>query len=265
MKKVKNRITDKHVLYEKSVQTPESDVRFMKRIFNAVRGRKPEVLREDFCGTAALCCDWVKSIPKSIAYGIDLDQPTLDWGFEHNVSRLGDKRTRVKLIHGNVLDSYKLDADVVAAFNFSYFCFKRRKVLVEYCKRVRTSLKDDGIFFMDIFGGPSAQIVQEEETEHDDFSYFWDQSAYNPVTGEILCYIHFGWPDGKRMRKAFTYDWRLWTIPEMTDVLYECGYSDVQVYWEGTDTKTGEGNGVFRRTTKGDDAEAYVAYIAALM
>jgi hypothetical protein len=50
----------------------------------------------------------------------------------------------------------------------------------------------------------------------------------------------------------------------MTDVLYEAGYSDVQVYWEGTDTRTGEGNGVFRRTTRGDDAEAYVAYIAAL-
>ena len=66
------------------------------------------------------------------------------------------------------------------------------------------------------------------------------------------------------MRKAFTYDWRLWTIPEMTDILLEAGFKDVQIYWEGTDRSTGEGNGIFRRSRRGDDSEAYVSYIVAV-
>ena len=64
MSRVKVRLPDKHILYEKSVQTPDSDVQFMKRVFKAERGRLPQVLREDFCGTAALCCEWIKMFPE---------------------------------------------------------------------------------------------------------------------------------------------------------------------------------------------------------
>ncbi len=255
---------DKHILYEKSVQTPEADINFMLRVYRNIRGRKPLVLREDFCGTAALCCEWVRMVSGATAYGIDLHKPTLDWGYEKNVSQLGILKDTVELICADVLDETVHRADVAAAFNFSYFCFKKRNEMLDYCRKVYAGLNEEGLFFLDIFGGPGALTPCEDETDHGEFTYIWDQEKYNPITGEILCHIHFKQPSGRSMRKAFTYDWRLWTIPEMTDILLEAGFKDVQIYWEGTDRSTGEGNGIFRRSRRGDDSEAYVSYIVAV-
>lgn len=254
---------DKHILYEQSVQAPEADVRFIKRVYKKRRGHPAVSLREDFCGTAALCCDWVKTSRNGEAWGIDLDKPTLDWSVRRNVARLGKQASRVHLIHGDVLEDHDVKTDIVAAFNFSYFTFKKRATLLRYCRAVHAALKSDGIFFLDIYGGPASITVQEEETDYDDFTYIWDQARFCPVTGETLCHIHFRLPGGHTMRRAFTYDWRLWTIPEISDVLVEGGFDDVVVYWEGTNGKTGKGNGVFRPSQKGDDSESFIAYIAA--
>ena len=49
----------------------------------------------------------------------------------------------------------------------------------------------------------------------------------------------------------------------MRDIIEETGFKSVDVYWEGTDNSTGDGNGVFRRSTKGDDASSWLAYIVA--
>jgi hypothetical protein len=106
-------------------------------------------------------------------------------------------------------------------------------------------------------------MLQEEETPYSGFDYVWDQAAYNPVTGNTKCYIHFKLPKGKTMKRAFTYDWRLWGLPEMIDILKDAGFKNVDAYWEGTDSDTGEGNGIFRRTTRGDDSESWIAYIVA--
>ena len=67
---------------------------------------------------------------------------------------------------------------------------------------------------------------------------------------------------GGTLRRAFTYKWRLWTIPEIREVLAEAGFREVTVYWEGTD-EDGDGNGVFRPTRKGDDSACWVVYITA--
>jgi SAM-dependent methyltransferase len=254
---------DKHVYYERSVQDAASEVSFINRAYKNVRGKAPIVLREDFCGTASVCCEWVRTRKKGVAYGIDLDAPTLAWGTEHNVAPLGKHASRVNLIQGNVLDELPFLADVTAALNFSYFTFKKRDALVHYAKQVRKGLAPDGVFVMDIYGGPDAQTVQLEETDHGDFTYIWDQARYNPVTGETLCHIHFAFPRGKAMRKAFTYDWRLWSLPEMQDVLMDAGFKGVDVYWEGTDSDSEEGNGIFKRTRQGDDASSWIAYLVA--
>ena len=51
---------DLHWLYEQSVQNADVEVEFIDRVFRKEFGRKPTFLREDFCGTALLCADWVK-------------------------------------------------------------------------------------------------------------------------------------------------------------------------------------------------------------
>jgi len=233
-------------------------------VFKRLRQRDPLTLREDFCGTAALCCEWVRMEPSGKAYGIDLDQPTLDWARTHNLAQLASLEPRVELIRGNVLDDYPFKVDVVTAFNFSYFCLKSRRDMLAYFSRCQKALVKDGLFYLDIFGGPTSMAIQQEETKYRSFTYIWDQASFSPVTGDLKCHIHFIPHDKRPMRRAFTYDWRLWTIPELTDILEEAGFEDVYVYWEGTDKKTGEGNGVYRLTSKGDNSESFVAYVVAI-
>ncbi len=256
---------DKFVLYQESVQNSEFEVRFFQRAYRKFRGTTPSVLREDFCGTALVCAEWVKRLPEGRAIGVDLDRPTLDWGRTHNIEPIGDDAARVELVCADVRDGDKRDVrpDVVAALNFSYCCMKRRADLRDYFASVYRSLDDDGIFVLDCYGGPEAQQPQVEITEYDGFDYEWDQDSFNPITAEATCYIHFKVKGGPRLEKAFRYDWRVWTMPELTDLLEEVGFQRTDVYWEGTDKKTGEGNGVFRISTKGDDSDAWIAYVAA--
>lgn len=256
---------DKFILYQESVQNSEFEVRFFQRAYRKHRGRTPSILREDFCGTALVCAEWVKRLPEGRAIGVDLDQPTLDWGRTHNIDPIGDDAARVELRCADVRDGDKSDVrpDVVAALNFSYCCMKRRADLRDYFASVYRSLDDDGIFVVDCYGGPEAQQPQVEITEYDGFDYEWDQDSFNPITAEATCYIHFKVKGGPRLEKAFHYDWRVWTLPELTDILEEVGFQKTDVYWEGTDKKTGEGNGVFRISTKGDDSDAWIAYVAA--
>ena len=61
----------------------------------------------------------------------------------------------------------------------------------------------------------------------------------------MRCHIHFKFPDGSRIKNAFSYDWRLWTLPEVQELLAEAGFDRITVYWQGTDEETGEANGEF--------------------
>ncbi|MDX1514112.1 MAG: class I SAM-dependent methyltransferase, partial [Gammaproteobacteria bacterium] len=52
--------SDKHVLYEESVQCVEAESEFVEETFLALRERKARTLREDFCGTANTSCEWIR-------------------------------------------------------------------------------------------------------------------------------------------------------------------------------------------------------------
>jgi hypothetical protein len=257
------RNADKHWLYEKSVQNVSHEVRFIDRVFKKEFGRKPRLLREDFCGTALLCAEWVRHRESNTALGVDFDGPTLDWGRANNLAPLGDAADRVTLREDDVRNVSEPRADVVAAFNFSWWGMRRRDELAAYFRQCRANLLDEGVLLLDCYGGPEAQVAQEEERELDGFEYIWDQDEYNPITAETRCYIHFDFPDGSRLKRAFAYRWRMWTLAETCDLLTECGFGRVTVYWEGTD-KDGEPSGVYRPSVKGDRAPAWVAYIAAV-
>ncbi len=259
------RTANKHDLYTKAVQGPEEDAAYLARLFKRMCGRPAQLFREDFCGTAALSCAWIKQHRDNEAIGVDLDAPTLAWGSTHNVAKLTEQQQdRLSLVHANVLDMVRPKVDLIAAMNFSYFIFKTRDLLRQYFKVVRKSLKPDGLFLMDAFGGSESYEELEEKRKCGGFTYVWEHARYSPVTGEILCHIHFEFNDGTRMPKAFTYDWRMWSLVEIQEILHEAGFSQVEIHWEGTDSDTGEGNGVFRKTAIGEAIESWVAYIVAL-
>jgi hypothetical protein len=47
-------------------------------------------------------------------------------------------------------------------------------------------------------------------------------------------------------------------------LLFEAGFQDAVVYWEGTDPRTGEGTGDFHATRKGDADFGWIAYIVGV-
>ena len=89
---------DRHVLYQRSVQAPETDARFYSRWFTKYTGRPLRLLREDFCGTAVLATHFVKLHPENRAIGVDLHWPTLAWGRIHNVRPLLDAEQQQRLL-----------------------------------------------------------------------------------------------------------------------------------------------------------------------
>lgn len=225
---------DIHALYQSSVQSCEADCELFIDIYEQLRNAAPVVLREDFCGTALLSTTWCLVDPEHRAIAVDLDQTTLDWGREHNLEpnaeQLGDRLT---LIRGDVLEVGGPErADVIAALNFSFCVFKQRDELARYFARCHANLAEGGLLFLELFGGIKAIDTDEEIRELDDFTYIWEQESFNPITNDILCHIHFEFPDKSKIERAFTYDWRLWSIPELRDLLYEAGFRKVRVYWE---------------------------------
>jgi hypothetical protein len=254
---------DIHELYEQSVQAVDVEAEFLQDTFRTLRGREAVSLREDFCGTASLACEWVRTGHKRHAIGVDIDASVLDWGRRHRVARLPEiARPRVKLTNDDVLRVTTDTVDIVGAFNFSYFYFKTRERMREYFRRAHAALNADGLFFLDAFGGPDASDIQKEKTKFDGFTYVWDQAEFEPVTGRIVCHIHFKFPDGSKIKRAFTYDWRLWTLPELRELLFEAGFTKVRVYWEGDDGKGG-GDGIFKEHATGEPDLAWIAYLVA--
>ena len=256
---------DRHDLYERSVQCAESEVDFVDQQYLALRKRKAIKLREDFCGTAQVSFEWIKRRRENIAIGVDNDSKVIAWGISRHMSQLkSSRKNRVTLRKGNVLDVKTDPQDVVLATNFSYWCFKERNKLLHYFENVLDNLVEDGIFFLDCYGGYDAYRPLKESTEHDDFTYIWEQADFNPVNSHTLCHIHFEFPDGSKLERAFSYSWRIWTLPEIREILLQAGFSQSLVFWQGWDEEEKEGSGEFDIVEKADPDAGWIAYVAAM-
>jgi len=259
---------DKYFYYSQAVQSPAEDVAFFVQVYREARGNVPTnlVMREDFCSTAAMCMEWVKLGSGFKAIGLDLDPEPLEYARSKYIPALtDDQKKRVSLRISNVLSEEVPEADMIIATNFSYFIFKERATLKSYFTNALKTLKKDGVFVLDVFGGSKCHEANEEETEYEDgdYSYFWDQDTYDPINNNAMFYIHFQRKGEAKREKVFTYDWRIWSIPELRDLLYEVGFKEVHVYWEGTDDE-GEGDGEFARVTQGEECETWICYLACV-
>ena len=95
-----------------------------------------------------------------------------------------------------------------------------------------------------------------------EFTYLWEQARYNPVTGYMRTHIHFEFPDGSRIRKAFSYQWRLWTLPEIRELLLEAGFHNPTVYSELM-TDDGDGTGLWLPVKRLPASRAWIVNITA--
>ncbi len=250
----------KYKLYESSVQCVESDVNFINQQYYSFYGVYPTTLREDFGGTAKLCCKWVKQSDNHKSWSIDLDDEPVSYGKKNHYSKLNsNQQDRMKYIMGNVLDTHDFKTDIVAAFNFSYYTFKTRQKLLTYFKKVKEHLNLKGMFCIDLFGGTDCYSPIEDSTKFDKFTYYWDCKDYNPITSECKYSIHFKLKkNGVKYEDVFTYDWRMWSFIELTELLQEAGFKTILKFWEDDDEE-----GKFYVSEKEQNQEAWVCYICA--
>ena len=260
----------KYELYEAAVQDPDNEVELFESVYQDAYHRIPHVMREDFCGTFANSCAWVKRDSKHRAIGIDFDSEPLRYGRKTHLAKLDpDQKKRVKLLQKNVLRVQNPKVDIITASNFSSFHFKTRKEFLTYAKSCYRALKSKGVFAMDVLGGTES-MQESQETRRGQrtdsgqrFTYIWEQKFYDAITHEALFYIHFKFPDGSIRKRAFKYDWRMWGIRELREILLEAGFRKTFVYWEGDDDDGG-GNGIFKKREKEENCETWIAYVVGV-
>jgi hypothetical protein len=260
-------IRDKLRLYELSVQNPGEDAKLYRRMALQLRpefATASEVLmREDFCGTFALSCAWIRLSPRHRALALDLDAPTLEDGRARNLPSLSpEQKKRLTVLQRDVATVTRPRADLIIAGNFSFFYLKSREQAIRYLKHARQSLKPGGLHFLEVAGGPgflkkmtSRRTITPARGKP--FTYHWQQRGYDPVTSEAIYAIHFTLADGTRVRDAFTYDWRLWNIRELRDCMLEAGYRHAHVYWEKEVDPDD-----YELSEKGADDDVWIAYVA---
>lgn len=274
-------IPSKFSLYQQSVQSPKGDISYLQKFFLMyVGGRVPLHLQEDFCGTALLSTEWLRTDPRRTAIGVDLDDEALVWCMENNVDKVGDDNSsRIALFHGNVLqplesklvkltpwdlsnitikdgEDTKKDSsaeasstsvvndgmlkikcplpsrDIVCAFNYSCCCLHKRRELILYFKHARDSLSlKGGIFVMDLYGGTSSERELKLQRKFPNFTYTWEQEEFDVIQRKTRISLHYQLrKPQKKIRNAFSYSWRLWSLPEIRDCLEEAGFREVH-FW----------------------------------
>lgn len=266
---------DRHPLYTAAVQHVDLDLDHLARIYRESRRRAPTLLREDFCGTAALACAWVSRGPRQRAWGVDLHTPTLAWARQRRLPHLGAAAARVALVHADARTVSRPRVDVITALNFSYWVFKTRRGLLDYLRAARRSLRPGGMLFLDAFGGTDAAQALVETSRIPAtrgpggeriprFTFEWEQASFNPVDHHLRCHIHFRLGDGRVMRRAFSYDWRMWTLPEIRELLAEAGFRGSRVYLQDWDDEAGQALTTYSPRARFENQSGWLAYVVGL-
>lgn len=266
---------DRHSLYEVAVQGVEWDLDFLERVWRKRHpGREPRRFREDFCSTAALATGWVLRGRDRQAWAVDHDPEPLAWAREHRLRHVRAAASRVHLVRGDVREPRRPLVDVACALNFSWWVFHERKDLLRYLRAARRGLAPGGVLVLNLFGGGRAERALIERTRKraengpdgtmlPAFTYVWQQASFSAVDRRLVAHIHFELRDGTQLTRAFTYDWRMYTLPELRDAMREAQFRDFEVWSEGWDARAKRGNGTLYRRIRLDNKDTWIAYVVA--
>src|SRR5262249_32119838 len=141
---------------------------------------------------------------------------------------------RVHLVRRDVRKVAREKVDIACALNFSWWVFHERTDLVRYLRAARAGLRPGGILVVNLFGGVRAERTLVERTRKraenapdgsllPGFTYVWEHASYNAIDRRLVAHISFELRDGRRVPRAFTYDWRMYTLPELRDAAGEAG------------------------------------------
>ncbi len=262
-------------LYRRAVQHPLAEVTFLQRVYEHYSIYGAKLLREDFAGTCALSSMWVNLRDNYEAMAIEKHGPTVRWAQRTALKELGTDNIYLHIVEADVMDLYEPRVDITCALNFSTFIYHDRDELAEYFVNAYRGLKKRGIFVMDAYGGPGAMRVGTQsrhvppENEYDKtdrgFEYHWEQRSFDALTHRTDCRIHFTLPDGHYFENAFRYNWRLWTLPELVEIMSKSGFRSVGVWCDTFDPDTGTSDGKYKPVEKLPAREDWVAYVVGIV
>ncbi|MFG0283267.1 MAG: class I SAM-dependent methyltransferase [Phycisphaerales bacterium JB039] len=248
---------DRYELYELTVQSP----RHAAALLRAIHGRRPEILGEDFAGTAALSRYWAASAPGARAVAVDLDGEAL--------GRAAGAEG-VTLVQGDVREATE-PVDVLFVGNFSIGYLHGRAELVGYLRHALGRLRAEGVFVCDTYGGESAFVVGHVHRYHRTadgrrIRYTWEQREADPLTGMVTDVLHFrvdraGEIEGE-LRDAFVYRWRLWSVPELRDAMVEAGFAGTAVYAQLPDAEDDQQNAYAQPLRAEELGESFIVCVA---
>ncbi|KAJ1737776.1 hypothetical protein LPJ72_000182 [Coemansia sp. Benny D160-2] len=220
--------------------------------------RQAYSLREDFCGTAVLCMEWVSSSPSATryAYGVDIDPEVIEYACEHTIGRDSHGLTsddRIKLVCADVFDVHGDDSkvqgnkhtgnrtvprtDIIASFNFGICYFHKRQDLVRYLKHSLGNLNDFGLLFCDLFGGHEAVRSGISRVRNvGTFRYYFRQGNFDMLRNTTRFSLSFRMQDGSMLKDCFTYDFRVYSLCELREAMLEAGFDDVCVWISAKDS-----------------------------
>lgn len=242
-----SRPLDRFDCYELCVQSPRHVTAFLHAVASR-DGWEPTVLREDFCGTAAVSRRWIEEANAMDeahpwrarqAIAMDLDQDVVALA-----RRSADPTAAIRFFQGDCTakdPSAESDpSDLVFVGNFSLGYCHARTTLVRYLKQCHARLRASrGVFACDLYGGPNAFTLggihrRHPSRGHETIHYIWQHEEADPATAMVTNSISFEIErDGEiveRLSRAFVYRWRLWSLPELKDAMSDAGFREVEVY-----------------------------------
>lgn len=251
-----------------AVQSPRLEAMFL----HAVHGGSPLVLGEDFCGGAGLARAWVRYLEGGRAVCVDADPEPLAHAQLRAREEVGSDVDLSFSWETIDVRACTTPVDVIAAFNFAACELHEREDLLAWIRAAHARLQpSQGILALDVYGGPGSLVTGEGRMEIEDpedpaagvFTYCWLQQSINPLTARVRNRIDFILPDGSHLEGAFAYNWRLWTVAELRDVMMEAGFTSTEVYTNYGDAMDGDGNLLVREADPEElaDEEDWVAYV----
>ena len=254
---------DRFACYELCVQSP----RHVSAFLRGVHANNPVVLREDFCGTAALSQRWLEDAARlgepAAAIAVDLDEEVIArarrslLGFNSPSQREGaggwvgssssSSSSSLQLLHADSTKPTNPDpgCDIVFVGNFSIGYLHTRRELVEYLQLSRSRLErgnagfGGGVFVCDTYGGASAFQLGSLTRKHPSrgreiIHYHWQHEEADPLTSMVTNSISFRVEvEGEiiqELPRALVYRWRLWSIAELREAMTEAGFASTEVY-----------------------------------
>ncbi len=225
----------RHDCYEHCVQNAPRMAAFLQAVLDRAAPKAPRspTLREDFAGTAGVARAWLDLDPSHRAIAVDADAEPL--ARTKHIPRLRAVRADVRRCNAK--------AHVISATNFPIGYWHSRADLIRYLRATRQRLHPRGVFVCDTYTGPTAltagltltrRVPIVRHGQRLTIRQTWEQRAADERTRLVTDVLHFEVRQGRRVLRrlsdAFIYEWRLWSIPELTDAIREVGFKRIDLY-----------------------------------